>query len=101
MESLRLSMGCANVSIQLLVPCRNPGIGNGYELRMPMPFGLSQFAGIMFPANGAPVSGSFTTRVLRKKGLDGESNSLKSPCRMAAEGTMPVLVLSCRKTTHS
>src|SRR5437899_1879516 len=44
---------------------------------------------------GWPVVGSLATRAFPKKGLVGDSSSLKSPVRIAAVGTVPVARCSC------
>src|SRR5215813_4140560 len=56
---------------------------------------------MIFPGNGAPVWGSLMTVALRKYRLDGLSSSLRSPVRIAADGTVPVAVLPSRRLIHS
>src|ERR1035437_1652976 len=99
--SFRVVMGSASVSIQFAVPCWKPGVGSGYADRIAVPLGLSWDVGTMFPGNGFPVVGSFTTRTFVKNGLDAFSKSLKSPLRMAAVGTVEVLVWSLRYHMNS
>src|SRR2546421_1183087 len=79
--------------------------GTGHAFRMPIPAGLRRFAGIMFPAKqplwfatvqGLADCGSLiSTGILLPleslrvtKGLLGSSNSLKSPWRIFADGTV-------------
>ncbi len=54
-------------SDELLVPCRNPGVGSGYELSRAWPFGLMRLDGMMLPGNGLPVAGSLTVQRLLER----------------------------------
>ena len=66
-----------------------------------MPFGLSRLAGTMLLAKGRLFRGSFTGMAFPKNVLVGESNSLKSPPRMASDGTIPVLATDWWYEIHS
>ena len=98
MLSLRVSSNVAGVPIQLLVPCWNPAMGNGYEFSSACPLGLMRSLGMMPPGkhplwsvavHGSPVSGS---RIRRP---------LKSPLRIAAVGTIASWFSTERIRSHS
>src|SRR6185295_19410092 len=60
-----------------------------------------RFAGMMFPGNGCPVAGSVMTLARPKKEFAGFNSSLKSPCRIARDGTVSVWVVSSRRRSCS
>ena len=65
------------------------------------PLGDSIPVGMMLLGNGWPVAGLLMTRAPEKKPLFGLSSSLKSPLRIAAVGTVTLLVCTWKKLTHS
>ena len=66
-----------------------------------MPLALNRFAGITLFGNGVLFNGSRIVTTLRKNGFEAFNNSLKSPVRIAAEGTIADPVFSCRNEIHS
>src|SRR6266568_2606273 len=91
--SLRVSRGSGLLFCQLVVPTELKfGVGCGNAFNNATPLALKRLLGMRLPASGAPVDGSLIARARLKKVLVGFSSSLKSPWRMASDGTVPELV---------
>src|ERR1700675_1343935 len=94
--SLRWFCGWGAVKYQFWLPLIGEvRFGAGYAFRIPRPLGVAQdpvgapvHRGILLPGKGSPVFGSLMTTALPKKKFLGFNSSLKSPCRISAEGTV-------------
>ena len=101
MLSLRVSSNVAGVPIQLLVPCWKPGVGSGYEFSSARPLRADAVARDDVAGEAAGPVQRVADRCARPEQVRRFSSSLKSPLRIAADGTMPVWFSTERMRSHS